>query len=381
MPTGLAAATPPLGQRLLTSGAVLLAAVVLVWAVPPTLDALVGQLRATLERRGWAATVERVWTYTPPGISATGAVYSLQAATLTFAVLGLLSVWSGVGFVQNLVDLFISSLPGLARLLLTGVVLAGTYTASSYIGATIDGLSEEETYLEEHTREIMTRTGQIVVILGGILTILSLWQVDVGNFLLGAGVLSIIIGFAARETFSAVVAGFVLMFSRPFEVGDWIAVSEKEGRVTDVTIVHTRLRTPEAESIVIPNDTVGQSEVVNYTEEEKLCLTLDFAVEYGADLERVEETVKEALEGVDLYSEGSAPEVFPEDFGDSGVQLEARFWIDDAHPRFRWRARAEAIQAIQDALAEEGVAIPYPQRTVHTGDGGEPVGPATRAVD
>ncbi|MFC7167002.1 mechanosensitive ion channel family protein [Halospeciosus flavus] len=357
-----------MGQQLLTTGALLLVTVGVVWATPLLIEAVVDLVVALLERQGWAERAETIWSYTPPGVSLVGIVYSLQAATITLATLFLFSIWSGLPFVRDLVSLLVSSLPGLARLLLTGVVLASTYTATSYIGDSIYGLSEQETYLEEHTREIVTRTAQIVVILGGVLTVLSLWKVNVGNVLIGAGMLSILIGFAARETFSSVVAGFVLMFSRPFEVGDWIAVSGKEGRVTDVTIVHTRLRTPEAEIIVIPNDIIGQSEVVNYTEEEKLCLTLDFSVEYGADLDAVEETVQDALGDVELHSEGSTPEVFPEDFGDSGIQLEARFWIDEVHPRLRWRARAEAIQAIQDALGNIDVTIPYPQRTIHAGN-------------
>jgi small-conductance mechanosensitive channel len=348
--------------------AVALAAVV----VPRVAGALRSAAVAVLRRRGLHDAAAEWWSYTPPGFSMRGFVRSGQAAVLTACVLVLLDAW-GYGWVVGDTARYldaalpeISDLKGVARLLGTGLVLAATYTASQYIGASMAGITgEEDAYVGEHTREIFVRTAQLTVILGGSMTVLYLWEIQIRNLLVGAGVLGVVVGFAARATFASALSGFVLMFSRPFEVGDWIEVSGQEGRVTDMTIVNTRLRTPDAERIIVPNDIIANSEVINLTHENRLAVTVSVSVDYDTDLDHAEAVAERAVREADTVDTDAGVDVFPESFAESAIELTVRFWIDYPHPRKQWRARAAVIREIREAFESEGVRIPYPQRRVH----------------
>jgi small-conductance mechanosensitive channel len=355
----------PFGGRLVVTVMTLIGvSVVASYVVPKTASLLSRGLSMTLERWGVHDVVVDLWDHAPPGVSYEALIYSAQAATVTFASLFVLSVWGLGDVIGEAVSTLSEAMPDIVPVVLTGITVAVMYSGSRYIGDWVGGIGDEGSYVEEHTKEILTRSLQLTLLLGGTLTILAFWGVEIQNFLLGAGVLSIIIGFAARETFTSVVSGFVLMFSRPFTVGDWIEVGDLEGQVTDVTIVNTRLRTVNAEHVIIPNDNVSGSEIINYSNEDKLCLAVDVGVAYGTDLDRATEVIEEAVSDVDLLSSGSAVEVFPERFDDSAIGLEVRFWIDRPHPRNRRRATAEVIDRIKTAFEREGIEIPFPQRDV-----------------
>ncbi len=87
---------------------------------------------------------------------------------------------------------------------------------------------------------------------------------------------------AARQTLGSLLAGFMLMFARPFEIGDWVEIEEKEGIVTDISIVNTRIQTFDGEYVMIPNDTVGGSTIVNRSRKGRLRLEVDVGIDYDA---------------------------------------------------------------------------------------------------
>lgn len=371
----------PLGNRIAATVIVFVVTSVIVsFVVPRTVAVLARCLDHLAERWGVQSLVNDLWEHMPPGVSFRGIVYSLQAGVITFAFLFVLSLWGRVAFIGLAIGLLLASVPSFARLLLTGVLVVGMYAGSQYVGEWVAGISDDGTYLKEHNREILTRTMQLVLLLGGTLTVLSLWEVDIDNFLLGAGVLSAVIGFGARDALGSAVSGFVLMFSRPFEVGDWVQIHDKEGQVTDVTIVNTRLRTANAQNVVLPNDEIARSEVINLSEERQLRISVEVGVAYETDLSHADEVIVDALEDMDLRSDGSAVEVSPAEFGESSIVLEVYFWIDRPHPQSRRRARAEVVRRIKTAFDSEGIEIPFPKREVaapEEADGGS----ASLAVD
>jgi len=90
-------------------------------------------------------------------------------------------------------------------------------------------ISAESTVLTDHQEEVIRRLAQISVYTFALLVVVGLFTDNVGGLLVGAGFLGIVVGMAARQTLGAILAGFVLMFSRPFEVGDWVEIGDHEG--------------------------------------------------------------------------------------------------------------------------------------------------------
>lgn len=214
----------------------------------------------------------------------------------------------------------------------------------------------------DHQRAVIHHVVQVVVYLFTLLITLSLWQVDVGNLLLGAGVLGIVLGLAARQTLGAVLAGFVVLFSRPFEVGDWVKIEDHEGTVREITIVNTRIQTFDGEIVMVPNDIVTGTQVVNRSREGRLRVNVDIGIDYESNIPTAIETAEEAMQTADLVRDSPTPRGVVAEFDDSAVVLRLRFWIDDPDARRYWRARTAVVQAVKDAFDSADIKIPFPQR-------------------
>lgn len=241
-------------------------------------------------------------------------------------------------------------------------VMVAAYGTTRLTRRFFRGFAPGTSAFSDHQREVVHHVVQVIVYIFAVLIILSLWQVNVGNLLLGAGVLGIVLGLAARQTLGAVLAGFVVLFSRPFEVGDWIVIDDYEGTVRDITIVNTRIQTFDGETVMVPNDIVTGTQVVNRSREGRLRVNVDVSVDYDADIPTAVDAAEDAMASVDLARDSPSPKAVVAEFDDSSVVLRLRFWIDDPDPRRYWRAKTAVAQAVTDAFDEAGIKIPFPQR-------------------
>jgi small-conductance mechanosensitive channel len=243
------------------------------------------------------------------------------------------------------------------------IVLLGTaYALTSFIGRVISELTGGTDRISEHQREIIYRLTQVTLYAVVGLVVLSIFLQDLGSLLVGAGFLGIVIGMAARQTLGAVLAGFVLMFSRPFEIGDWVQIGEEEGIVTEITIVNTRLQTFDGEMVVLPNDEVSSQAITNRTHKGRLRLEVEIGVDYDADPQEAAEIARDSLDEVEEILDVPTPQVVLKRFADSSVVLGVRAWIGEPSARRKWRARTAMISAVKAAFERESIKIPFPQR-------------------
>ncbi|WP_335998657.1 mechanosensitive ion channel family protein [Halorientalis halophila] len=218
--------------------------------------------------------------------------------------------------------------------------------------------------LTAHRREVIHHLIQLAVYLFAAVFVMSLAGVNPGDLLVGAGVIGLVVGLAARQTLGAVLAGFVLIFARPFEVGDWIVVEDREGVVTDVSLFNTRLRTYDDEHVLLPNDEVTATQVVNRSKSGRLRVSVEVGVDYDADVTRAAEVAEQAMRDCEVKPLLTQPEpvVVGKQFDDSAVILECRFWISNPSAPRKWQTQTAVIEAIKNAFDAEGIKIPFPQR-------------------
>jgi small-conductance mechanosensitive channel len=295
----------------------------------------------------------------------TEATQAGTVAVLTvLAVLALTSIWE-VAFVAEFVaeQLAVDRITA-ARGLLSGTIVVVAYLLIRLVNRSIDRLAEEHGAITSHQSEVAYHVADVAVFVLAFFAVLAAWGVDPGRLFVGAGVLGAVLGFAARGTLSAITAGFVLLFSRPFRVGDWIEVEEYEGIVRDVTIVNTKIRTFDDEHVLIPNDHITNSPFVNRSRNDRLRIDVEVATDYGADLDRAIEAAENAMEGPEETLDTPSPRVVLRRFADSGIVLELRFWIDKPSSRRKWKAQTGVIRSVKAAFDREGITIPFPQRTL-----------------
>jgi small-conductance mechanosensitive channel len=283
---------------------------------------------------------------------------------------GLIVVWGLWDILIEAVQVLFGTDPGsdptdanpVAQFALAVVLLGTAYALTSFIGRVISELTGGTDRISEHQREIIYRLTQVTLYTVVGLVVISLFVQDLGSLLVGAGFLGIVIGMAARQTLGAVLAGFVLMFSRPFEIGDWVEIGEQEGIVTEITIVNTRLQTFDGEMVVLPNDEVSSQPITNRTHKGRLRLEVEIGVDYDADPREAAEIARGALDEVGEILDVPTPQVVLKRFADSSVVLGVRAWIGEPSARRKWRARTAMISAVKAAFEREGIKIPFPQR-------------------
>ncbi|MFB6295880.1 MAG: mechanosensitive ion channel family protein [Halobacteriales archaeon] len=246
--------------------------------------------------------------------------------------------------------------------IVTVLLVVGVYVFTGFVKDFIHGLAEDTSALTQHQTELLFRSTQVALYGLALLLVFGIWNVNLGGLLVGAGFLGIVVGLAARQTLGSLIAGFVLMFARPFEIGDWVQIGEREGLVTEISIVNTRIQTFDGEYAMIPNDTVGSSEIVNRTRKGRLRIRVEVGVDYDTDLQHAVDTATEAMRDVDDILTVPQPQVVLKEFSNSAITLELRFWIDKPSSRRRWRAQTAVIQAVKGAFEREGIKIPFPQR-------------------
>ena len=289
---------------------------------------------------------------------------STTVAGVTAAgVLSLIVVWERSG---ALVDAVRSAAIAdqLSNIVLAVVLLASAYAVTDFLGGVIRELSVESAAISEHQEEVLRRVVQLSVYLLVALVTIGLFTDNVGSLLVGAGFLGIVVGMAARQTLGAVLAGFVLMFSRPFEVGDWVSIGDHEGTVTEISIINTRLRSFDGEVVTLPNDEVRSGPVVDRSRRNRLRIEIEIGVDYATDIDRAAAVVETAVTGIDGVAQMPQPDVVTKRFADSAVVFGVRYWIRNPSMRKRWRTQTAAMSAIKTDLEAEGITIPFPQQTL-----------------
>ncbi|GAA0208381.1 mechanosensitive ion channel family protein [Halobaculum roseum] len=206
-------------------------------------------------------------------------------------------------------------------------------------------------------------TGVIVVVLA-----LSIGFMSAGfpRFLTAAatlgGALALAVGFAAQDLVGNFVAGVFIIKDKPFEVGDWIEWNDNAGRVEDIDLRVSRVRTFDNERVTVPNGELANNAITNPVAYDTLRQKFVFGIGYDDDIDHATDCILEEAEAVDGILDDPAPSVRVTELGDSAVGLQSRFWIDEPDRGDFVRVRSEYVQAVKERFDEEGIDMPYVHR-------------------
>lgn len=177
--------------------------------------------------------------------------------------------------------------------------------------------------------------------------------------LAGLGVVGIALGFAAQDSVANMISGFLIFWDKPFRVGDFVSVQDQYGRVAEITLRTTRVRTPSNSYVVIPNRKVIESTLVNHSKHGGIRVDVPLAIAPGERVQEAREVLLDAAAGVDGVVAEPAADVVVRGLSAAGVDLLVRVWIDDAaleRPVFY-----RVTEACKEALDREGVQVPSSQ--------------------
>ncbi len=349
------------GRLVLTAGVLLVAVLAGSVIAPFVVRRIAAAVHSRVPAGRATTTVDTLGEYVPTTISGL-LLRTLQVGIVLAAVVTLLTVWGLFEVAVEAVTLVGLSVSLLVRVATTALLALVAYIAADVLGDTLDRFADGSDRVTEHQREIIHRVGNLSLLAFLVAGGLTIWGVDLSGLLVGAGFLGIVVGLAARQTLGSLIAGFVLMFSRPFTIGDWVEIGDRTGVVTDITIVNTRMENFDGETIVIPNDMVSNQPIVNRSERGHLRIRQDVGIDYATDPDHAVEVALSAMEDLKPVASSPPPRVIPKSFGDSAVVLELRFWIDRPMPPRKWRAVDAVVRSVKDAFEAEDIKIPFPQQ-------------------
>ena len=211
------------------------------------------------------------------------------------------------------------------------------------------------------------------VLLIGIFAALSILQLDktVTSLLAGAGILGLALGFAFQDIVSNFIAGILMAAQRPLEVGDLVETSGEIGIVKRIDLRTTQLRNLQGLQVIIPNKDIFQTNLINFSRNGTRRLDIGGRVSYKDDLAHVKKVAIDAVGALEEALPDHAVELFYQKFAESSIDFEIRFWISASTNREFQSARSNAITAIKEAFDREGIAMPFPIRTMDLGNKGD----------
>jgi len=201
----------------------------------------------------------------------------------------------------------------------------------------------------------------LVVSLGCVIAVIAA-GLDLSKATILVGALGVGIGFGLQDAVNNFVSGLILLFGRPINVGDKIQIGEISGLVKDIGIRATVVQTWQGAEVIVPNATLISDNLINWTlSDDRRRMEIPVGVSYGTPAERVIELLTEVARAHDEVLDDPGPKSIFTGFGDSSLDFELRAWT-----RGDFVAIASDIRVgIDNALASNGIEIPFPQRDLH----------------
>lgn len=188
------------------------------------------------------------------------------------------------------------------------------------------------------------------------------------SFITALASCGVAIGLALQGALGNLAGGIMILIFKPFKVGDYITTASASGTVSDITIMYTVMKTPDNKVITIPNGTLTNSVIENYTSVENRRLDLVFSTGYDADIEKVKEILLNVVKKHEKVISEPAPFARLSKHGDSALEFTVRVWCKKED---YWDVNFDLLETVKKEFDANGISIPYPQMDVHIDNNAE----------
>lgn len=195
-----------------------------------------------------------------------------------------------------------------------------------------------------------------------ILAALSQVGIQTASFIAILGAAGLAVGLALQGSLSNFAAGILMIVFRPFKIGDYVEAGGKAGTVEEIRIFFTRLKSPDNKVIIIPNSSIMDDSIVNYSQKEMRRVDFKIGVSYDAYLPDVKALLLKTVQEHELVLADQPVQVAVSELGDSSVNFVVRVWSKT--PDY-WTVFFDLTETIKLTLDENNISIPFPQVDVH----------------
>ncbi len=192
-----------------------------------------------------------------------------------------------------------------------------------------------------------------------IIVVLGTMGVETTSFAAILAAAGLAIGMALQGSFGNFAGGVLIMIFKPFKIGDLIEAQGEIGVVKEIEIFTTKLTGLSNREIIIPNGSLSNGNIINYTTEGTRRVDLTFGVSYDADIKKTKEILMQVLTSNPKVLKTPEPTVNVSELADSSVNFAVRPWCNAEH---YWDVYFETTENVKEALDAAGIEIPYPHQ-------------------
>ena len=273
-----------------------------------------------------------------------------------------------IEMIDNLIKFFENNWARLAASLI--ILLIGILISKLVIRIMSRGLEKSRVDATAHGFfKSLTNTVLYIFVL---VIALSVLGVPMTSIIAVIGAAGLAIGLALQNSLSNIAGGFIILFSKPFKVGDFIETNDISGSVDSINILYTRLLTPDKKSVYVPNGNITSATITNYTDEPIRRLDMMFKVSYDCDYRRAISIIERIIDDHPLALDEPEPFIRMVDMNEGFLKISARAWVNSGD---YWTLNFDMQELVKDAFADAGITIPYNKLDVKvdaiTGTGAE----------
>jgi small conductance mechanosensitive channel len=261
---------------------------------------------------------------------------------------------------QQLSELLIAGVQFMPKLVVAIAVFLVSLVLGNLAGRAVVRAAHKA---DEEIKKLLRRLATITIIIVGTIVALDQVNFDVTGLVAGLGLAGFALGFAFQDIAKNFMAGILLLMQQPFCVGDAIEVSGYKGTVTDVDVRVTTIKAWDGQEIIVPNAEVYTSPITNYSRYPARRIVLDVGLGYEEDITRAQGVFLNAIRGIEDVLDDPVPAVYCRTLGSSAVEMQTHFWVDQTQSSLL-EVTSEAVQALKEAAAREGMNLPYPIQTI-----------------
>ena len=260
----------------------------------------------------------------------------------------------------------VSVLTVLEALLTMGILMWLSIVIGRFVARRIDGVTD----LTPTARVLFGKVSTIILISIAFVLSLGVVGIDLTALAVFTGAVGVGIGFGLQKSVANLFAGIILLLDKSIKPGDIIEVGGTYGWVSALGARYVEVETRDGTQFLIPNEDIITQRVFNWTHQhDQVRLKLRVRVAYGTDLRLAIKLMREAADRPPRVLKVPAPNPLVIGFGENGVDLELRFWIDDAQNGIH-NISSDVLLEIWDLFREHGIEVPLPQREVRVIGGG-----------
>ncbi len=248
------------------------------------------------------------------------------------------------------------------NLLVVILILVAAVTISGWAKRHITGFAQRHERIDKTLFSFFGNVARWAILAVAATFVLNRFGVQATSIVALIGAAGLAIGLALQGTLTNLAAGVMLVIFRPIRVGDFVQVGEQSGTVMDISLMTTELATVGNFQVIMPNNTIWNSPILNFSVYPRRRAEWVFGVAYGADLGTAERIIREVLAS-DTRTIADPPVWLQvNNLGEFSVDFLVRAWVD--REAF-WDYQADIKRRVKEAFDANGVEIPFPTRTLY----------------